>query len=83
MITHQIFPDLIKNYQESEDINKVLDEKGDFIHAETLSSNFGYILRLTSEDYNEENALYAEVNGDIYCDKDEFISLLNNFKIDY
>ena len=83
MITKQMFPDLIKNYQESEDIQKVLDEKGDFVYAETLSSNFGYTLRLTSEDYNEQNDLYAEANGDIYCDKDEFRMLLNDFKIDY
>ena len=83
MITHRMFPDLIKDYQKSEDIQKVLDGKGDYIYAETLSSNFGYTLRLTSEDYNEQNDLAASSNGDIYCDKDEFIMLLNNFKIDY
>ena len=80
MITKHNLKELIQTIS-PEHINEAINGKGDYILMECHTFNVGYFATITAIDYNEETETEASNNGNLYCDKDEFLRLCNELEI--
>jgi hypothetical protein len=58
-----------------DDVNKVMTSKKDYVIFELCSTNAMSAAYCTPADYDEEEAQAIVDNGDVYCDKDDFLRL--------
>lgn len=76
MITTENIKGVLTELLKPEEIQRELDKDGDFISLELYITNTGGTARVLSVDYNEEQEQEHNDNGNLYCDKDVFESLL-------
>jgi len=69
--------DEILNKLTIEEITRELDKNGDFVLLEIDISNAGYSVNLISSDYSQYTNNRCNANGDLFCDKDDFLLLLS------
>ena len=58
------------------DINEVINGNKDFIKLELHTFNIGAYATIEEVDYDEEEQESVTSNGNLYCDKDEFLRLI-------
>ena len=75
MVTKDNFKDLIQTLRPQE-IQKEIDKKHDYILLEAHIFNTGGFATVKSCDYSEKKENRANANGNLFCDKDDFLRLL-------
>ncbi len=75
MITRENLKWAIENIG-SEKIDEVINESGDYVLFEIHHFNVGSYPELTSYDYDDEIEMGAVESGNLFCDKDEFLTLI-------
>lgn len=58
------------------DINEVINGNKDYIKLELHTFNIGSFATIEEVDYDEEEHESVTSNGNLYCDKDEFLRLV-------
>lgn len=81
MITKQNIKEIIYSMPISE-IEEAINAKGDFILLECFIFNTGYKVKISSKCYNMEEDIEAGNNGQLYTEKDDFCTLLNEIGIE-
>ena len=80
MITKQNFKELIQTIG-AEELMSQLDNNGDYVLMEAHVFNVGAYATIYSMDYNEEVEREAGDSGNLFCDKDDFMRLLEENEI--
>ena len=68
--------DEILNSLSVEEVEKEINKDGNYIELTVDISNGNFTANILSSDYNENTERIAQENGDLFCDKDDFIKLL-------
>jgi hypothetical protein len=82
MITHETLKSIL-NEIPKETITKELNESHDWISLEVFVANAGHTVQLESRDYTDDSADEIIGSGNIFCDKDDFLSLLEDNEVEY
>jgi hypothetical protein len=82
MITQAILKSVLEEIPK-EELIKELEKSHDYISLEVFVFNSGHSVRLESKDWSEESETEIAENGNLFCDKDTFMYLLEENGIDY
>jgi len=77
MITRDNFQDVIYSI-DKENIVNAINEPGDYILLEVHIFNAGSYATIESMDYSDEVDQESYNNGQMFCDKDNFIGILSD-----
>ena len=80
MITKEVFKYLIQTIS-PETLQQEIDSTGDYLLLEMHTFNTGSYGTIKSVDYDEEEERRANVNGDLFMDKDDFLRLCEEFEV--
>ena len=80
MITKENIKEIIQTIS-PENIDKAINGKGDYILLEVHTFNTGSFGTIYAQDYNELTEQSAADNGQLFCDKDEFLRLCDELEI--
>lgn len=78
MITRENFREFI-NSIDPQEIENAMNDKGDYIFLKLSIFNTGYYLSISSHEYNLDLDNEASENGNLFCDKSDFESLLKEY----
>ncbi len=76
MITQENIKDVTSLLTRKE-IEQAIEEQGDYISLELHTSNTGSFATVESSWYDEAKEYDVQSNGNVYTDKDTFLSLLD------
>ena len=75
MITKDNLKDVVTELLTVDEIWQALDAEGDYVLIELCCFNAGCIANITSHHPDDELEQEAADNGNLWCDKDDFIRL--------
>ncbi len=81
MITRENIGEVLRELRPST-VTTILDREGDYITLELSIFNAGHSVMLQSTHYDEEREKEITDNGNLFCDKDDFIRLFKEQGID-
>ena len=76
MITKENFKEVVESITK-EEFDTAINNSGDYICMILHIANVGFSVAITSENYNEELEEACQAEGDLFCDKNEFLRLVN------
>jgi hypothetical protein len=75
MITPDNIKHVLTELLTAKEINTEIDKEHDYISLQISIFNSGAVAHLQSVDYNEEQEQEHHDNGNLFCDKDQFLML--------
>lgn len=83
MITHDMLEEVLNEIPKEKLIEQIWNQPHDWISMEVHVTNVGHTVQLESRDWSEEVEEELVCNGQMFCDKDQFLSVLDDNGIDY
>ena len=82
MITKENLKEVLSDLSNKE-VSEAINNDGDYVLIVLHVFNVGTYTTITSLDYNTTLKNGAEANGDLFCDKDDFLRLSEEVDIDW